>query len=715
MDPSHILKSHLLRTALEQLAERRQQLARIRTPQDFEERRRAIREKILRMIGGLPSERTALNVRRVGSIDRGDYRVDKITYESLPKFYVTANLYIPKSGKAPYPAVLQPLGHGVFGKTGFSYQVLSINLAKLGFVVLTFDPIGQGERRIFWDEEIGDSKVGSTTDEHSMVGVQSVFAGESVARYRIWDGIRGIDVLQGLPEVDSKRIGITGCSGGGTLTVYIAALDDRIQTAAPGCYVSSWEDQLSYGGHSAEGPQDAEQQFVDQFSGLAIDHADMVTTMAPKPYLICSMAKDTFPISGAYKAYEDARNIYALFGAEERLGWHIAPGNHGFYELTREAIYGWMSRWLKKDAPVAIRESTRQVELDEDLYCTATGQVASSLGGETASTLNVKRFREMVPARQAISNATELQNLRARVSHDVVRLTRYSPSRGPLNLRSRGEIQQGEFVIEKLVYDADGGRCVPALLYRPSQRTERRRAIIYVNQSGKSAGRDASELARLGYTVLAVDPSGIGEVAAKWGAAGAEDSARSVRSLYAESKITWLALMVGQTLVGLRMDEMIRGLDVLKEKNLLYNDRALGFGKGLIAVSLLHAAVVEPRFDGLIMDGGLLSFHAVARTPIHRGVFEVAIPGVLGRYDLPDLVAVLAPRPVWVLNAASAMGDTAPSRGTSRVPLRSVESEYTYAAQTYAAVGATDRLKIRRPAFGMTGPPSIADAYPELR
>ena len=195
--PSLMLRSYLQRIASQQLEERREVFSGIRTRTQFEERRTFVKRQLLEMIGGLPEERTPLATREIGTLDRGDYRLEKIVYESLPNFYVTANLYIPQTGSTPYPAILQPVGHSLTGKARVFYQSLSIGLVKHGFVVLTYDPIGQGERRIFFDPELGDSKVGrSSTMEHQMVGIQSLLAGESVAKYRIWDGIRGIDLLQ---------------------------------------------------------------------------------------------------------------------------------------------------------------------------------------------------------------------------------------------------------------------------------------------------------------------------------------------------------------------------------------------------------------------------------------------------------------------------------------------------------------------------------------
>jgi dienelactone hydrolase len=623
------LRTHLQRIASGQLSARKQRIAAIQTREQQEKRRAEVRENILRMIGGLPADRTPLNLRRMGRIDRGDYRVEKIIFESQPKFYVTANLYIPQTGKPPYPAVVHPTGHSVSAKARAFYQTLSLGLVKHGFVVLTYDPLGQGERRIFYDRDLEDSKVGGTTVEHQMVGIQALLAGQSLARDMIWDGMRAIDLLQSLPEVNPKRVGVTGCSGGGTLTTYLASLDTRLQAAAPACYISSWEDQLE-----GTGPQDAEQQFPDLLK-LGLDHADFVAAFAPKPYLICSTEEDFFPLAGARKTFEESKRIWGLFEAGDRIAWAVGPGGHGMPLNVREAIYGWMKRWLK-DEPGPAPEPAFETEYEEALLCTPTGQLATSLGGETASTVVMRRLAGLSPRRPV-----------AGIADKVTRLTRYQPSKEPLRAESRGEDRQEGYRTERLVYDAEPGRQVPALLLQPDAGRSRGKTALYVDEAGKSAP-GAAELASLGYTVLSIDTAGRGETGGRW------DSYSD--SWFAGDKVTWLALMVGRPLVGLRMQDIIRGLDLLEQRNLLGAGGCLGFGRGMAAVDLLHAAALDTRFSALALEGGLVSYQAIARSPIHRRIFDAIVPGVLPEYDLPDLAASLAPRPVWIVNARSPLG-----------------------------------------------------------
>ncbi|MCL4850969.1 MAG: acetylxylan esterase [Bryobacteraceae bacterium] len=673
--PEQMLSSYLQQIAAQQLEERRHRVDAIRSKEDYEQRKTRLRTTALRILGGLNEPRTPLNLRRTGTLDRGDYRVEKIVYESRPRYYVTANLYIPQKGNGPFPAILHPLGHSITGKNRAFYQRLSIGLVKQGFVVLTYDPIGQGERRIFWDADLADSKVGGPTQEHSMVGWQSLLAGETVARHRIWDGIRSVDLLESLKEVDRNRIGVTGCSGGGTLTTYIAALDDRMKAAAPACYISSWDEQLK-----GTGPQDAEQQFPDQLRE-GLNHSDWIGLAAPKPYLIVNTDQDFFPLEGARKTFAEMKRIYELYDAAVKVEWFHEPGGHGTPTASREAIYAWMNRWLRGE-PGPVKEPSMVFEHEEDLNATQTGQVATSLGGETASTDNIRRFRDRLPPRPEKPDA-------ARIRAEVLRLTRYKPATVPLNLSRGAAIDRSGHRIEMLTYRSEEGLIVPAALVTPAQPRAGRVALL-VDSRGKSAALaadgDVLQLAQLGYTVLAIDPAGIGETAFQ----------RHAAAPWSSPQLTFLALMVGRPLIGIRMNDILRGIDALKELNVGMTEGVLGVARGYIGTTLLHAAAIDSRLSRLIVEGNLVSYQAVGAAPIHRNIDDLVLPGVLGRYDLPDLVAAVAPRPVTLRNLISPTG-----RALFRAEM---QDAYAYP------------LRVANADVGLrNGNEKLTDAYPFLR
>ena len=197
MLPNHV--NGLARACLEA---RRQKIASLTTPEAVLARKKVVRERILTAIGGLP-EKSPLNPRLVGVLERPEYRIEKLVFESQPRFYVTSHLYVPKSGRPPYPAILFPLGHEIDTKARPTWQRMLGTLATRGYVVLTYDPIGQGERIQLYDPDWGESKVFRNNTEHTILGVQCMLIGDNLARYSICDGLQALDYLVSRPEVDS--------------------------------------------------------------------------------------------------------------------------------------------------------------------------------------------------------------------------------------------------------------------------------------------------------------------------------------------------------------------------------------------------------------------------------------------------------------------------------------------------------------------------------
>ena len=332
-----MLPSYLNNIGLSMLGERKRGVEHFATIEDVNKRKTYVREQMLKNLGGFP-ERTPLNARVVGVLERTAYRIEKVIFESQPHFYVTANLYLPTTGHPPYPAILYPLGHERGGKANPTWQQMLGSLATKGFVALAWDPIGQGERLQIFDEDLRESKVGNSTTEHTVVGTQCMLVGDHLARYTIWDGMRALDYLLSRKEVDPARIGLTGNSGGGTHTAYIAALDDRIQVAAPSCYITSWHLMLD-----TIGPQDAEQTFP-LWLQEGLDYPDYLYAFAPKPYVLLSAIRDFFPIAGARETFAEAEKVYSAIGAREKLGMFEADDGHGYNKTRRLAAYDWFGR-----------------------------------------------------------------------------------------------------------------------------------------------------------------------------------------------------------------------------------------------------------------------------------------------------------------------------------------------------------------------------------
>ena len=222
------LHRQILQLAAEQTARRRQRFAAVLSPATLTAMQAELRQAFLELLDGFPERAAEPAVRRLGQIEADDYVIEKLALESMPGYWVPALLYRPRTAVFPTSAILSPCGHSTVGKAERTYQTFHINLAKRGHFVLTYDPVGQGERSQFWDATSRRSHFNLTCGEHCVLGNPLYLLGTSLAKYRIWDGLRALDYLVALPDVDPQRIGCAGNSGGGTLTAYIGALDDRV-------------------------------------------------------------------------------------------------------------------------------------------------------------------------------------------------------------------------------------------------------------------------------------------------------------------------------------------------------------------------------------------------------------------------------------------------------------------------------------------------------
>ncbi len=665
-----MLPSYLSAHGMELLAKRDRQVAQIATLDDLARRKAYVREVMTRDVGGFP-ERTPLNARVTGVLDRGDYKIEKIIFESQPHFYVTANLYLPKTGQPPYPAILYPLGHELGAKSHSAWQIMLGSLAKKGYVALAWDPIGQGERIQIYDEDFEDSKVRGSTTEHTVQGAQCLLIGDALARYTIWDGMRALDYLLSRSEVDPKRVGCTGNSGGGTHTTYLSALDDRIQVAAPSCYITSWRQMLR-----TIGPQDAEQVFPNWLRD-GLDYPDFIYAFAPKPFRILSAIRDFFPIGGARETFEAAAAVYARIGAADRLSMFEADDGHGFTHPRRMAAYAWFARWLKGEEDQR-PEPDIAIATERDLQCTPTGQVVDLPEAETVFSLNRRRVAQI--RRPQLSPDA----LRARVRE----LTGYQAADGPVAPRPYGVIARDGYHIEKLVYESEPGIHVPALLFTPDRGGgSTKPAIVYLNGRGKAAGvgEDVEPFVKAGFLVLSIDARGMGET--RW----KSDNTTDFDRYFGDYDGAMTAILIGKTLPGLRAMDIARGVDVLAARNDVDPARIFGFGKDAGAVPMLYAALLDPRIRRVALEGMLVSYGWVIEHRIHQQIFEEVVPSALQYFDFPDLAGALAPRDVWIVNAINGLGHPVPSA--------EVRDAYASASRAFAAAGAGQQIHLteRRP------------------
>jgi dienelactone hydrolase/pimeloyl-ACP methyl ester carboxylesterase len=633
--PRRMLKAYLLAEAQKHFDERRKAVAALKAPDDVQKRQAELKAKFIEALGGFP-EKTPLNAQVVGKGDGKGYRYEKVIYESRPSHHVTATLYLP-DGKGPFPGVLMPIGHSANGKAAGEVQRLSILLATNGIAVLAYDPIGQGERRQLLDDK-GKAAIPSSTNEHTLIDVGALLVGRCTATYRVWDGIRSLDYLAGRPEVDPKRLGCTGCSGGGTLTSYLMALDDRIGVAVPSCYITSLERLFA-----TIGPQDGEQNIPGQVA-FGLEHADFLTLRAPRPTLICCATRDFFDIQGTWTSFREAKRVYGLMGHGERVDLFESDSGHGYPKSQREAALRWMRRWLLK-VDDAATEGDAALLKDDELRCTRTGQVLEDLKGRSVFDLNAELATELGRKRERADRKP------ADLLEQVRRLTAL-PERVPAaKLKESGVVERKGYRIRKLVFETEPGVLVPGLMFE-KEKGDKSPLVLYVHGDGKAAdaapGGPIEKLMRDGNRVLAVDLRGLGETSPS---ATAGDRAGLFGADYFEA---FVAMHLARPLLGQRVLDLLAVAGAVDE-----GDGVRVVALGSAGPAALHAAALYPGIKGLTLERSLISWTTVVRTPISHNQLTNVVPGALKMYDLPDLAAACAPRPLTIRGALDPAGKPA--------------------------------------------------------
>jgi len=602
------LYSNLQQEAYAALDRRQDVYEELKTPDQIREYQQKLRTFFVNQLGGFPA-RTPMNARTVGTIEEDGYRIEKVIFASQPNHHVTANLYLPDV-ETRVPGVVVSSGHSRTAKTADYNQRFGIMMARHGMAALCFDPIGQGERSQILDDS-GQPQFDSTTTEHFLVGVGSILVGRNTARYRIWDAMRAIDYLSSRPEVDPERIGFTGCSGGGTLTSYVMALDERVACAAPACYLTNFQRLLE-----TIGPQDAEQNIFGQI-GFGLDHPDYVLLRAPRPTLISATTEDFFDIQGTWQTYREAKRVYAKLGFPERVDLVEVEGKHGVQPQNLATIAQWMKRWLTDcDEPVTVAEmNTRPAR---DLHCTETGQVLTSLPGErTVFDLNAELESILAERRKEFWKTTPAEQITAKIGA-LLEVPSNSELK-PTAWQDRGRVKRDGYHIDKLVLRANSKVPLPALTFHPPSPADD--AYLYVHDDGKLGDTEPDgpieKLVAEGFAVVTVDLSGQGETAS-----GQRDA------LLTDWKTYFLSYLLGKPLLGMRVEDALAAADFVafyeRERDNPRGVHLVGVGQsGIVA---LHAAALRPElFASVTLRGTPHNWSSVVEQKIPKGQLDSAV------------------------------------------------------------------------------------------
>ena len=628
---------------------RRQEVekAELTSIESFEAHRQRVGAAFMDAIGGLPNERTPMNVQCTGALDRGKFTVEKLIYESLPEFYVTAALYVPKGIESPQPAVVFVHGHSDLGKSYPVYQSVCVDLANNGFVVLAVDPPGQGERFQYFDPETGERIIGGCTTEHTHAGLQFTVGGTSIGRHFIWDVMRGVDYLETRPEVDATRIGLTGNSGGGTQSCLLMMSERRFAAAVPCTFVMTLEAYMKTGQS-----QDSEQIVRGCFAN-GPDHDDYLTAMAPKPVLVGAAGYDYFPIEGAIEAVHRAKKVYALYDAADKVEIAIAPTRHAYSPYLREACVNWYKVQFRGEQP-DFKTGTPETLPEDALWATPNGQVLDlHPNSRTVFDLNRQRVQNAQSSRLSTSQAgCTAEQMRAAITDGLG-----IPDGRDQQIYPRiiAEAVIDGYPTEHIFFFSAPNIVVTGVMIHPLEGTPIEQTDLVLFENGTNDIPDKREWLEarlaLGRRLFVFDVRGIGGVEVR----GVNRGSDPHRSSY---KLGSDAMMLGISTLGLRVFDLLRGYDYLRTRDDVDEIGLYGIGKG--AFYAYFAGALEEGFTALEFEDLLYSYQHLTETRYYNQSLynlDVMAWGILRHFDLVDLIPCFGERPYRWIAPRNAKGE----------------------------------------------------------
>ncbi len=597
---------------------RRLEAARPKTPPTPAEIRRLLRE----ITGPYPAP-TASVARIAKTTPKNGYRIENLLFQSQPDYWVTANLWVP-SNAAKAPAILMPRGHFDPDRMMGDYQQIAFDLVRAGFVVLSYDPIGQGPRRQKWSESGAqfDGLI-TTALEHALIGNKLALLGESAAGWQIRDAMAAVDYLATRPEVDPARIGLADHSDNGAETALICAVDSRIACAALHA--------ARFGHRWPPDPTtwivvDDTQEYLPGAAAHGIDFCETFAAMAPRPLLMLRENLD----GGFDSAVDHLREQYRLAGELAKFGVQSADASQDWPARLRMETVAWFARWFRTAAPpktetdVIPASGLREVCPGKSVY----ELIRERAAGLPPSGITVERLRAIIRP--------------------------LTGKRDPVVVLN--SLNDGELRIDRLQIPSEPGIRLPARLVRPTMPNGK--VVVYVSgdttkldpvttgddvEDPPPPDRTPEKLAAKGYTVLAVDVRGIGEMSPRIPRRGFRVPYHHLMNR--DMALNMMAWSFGDSLFAMRVRDVLQAVD---------HATTLGevwvAGKDMGATWAVFAGALDQRVKHVITEKGLASWKSMVENDRFHAASSQIHWGILRECDIPQVAGLIAPRRVTVLD-----------------------------------------------------------------
>jgi dienelactone hydrolase len=643
----------------------------------WDERRTTLRAAMFAAIGSFPDKECALQPKEAGVLKRDGYRIEKLLFQSRPDVWVTASAYVPEGVKGKVPAVLAVHGHWPWARRDPVVQARCLGLVKLGFFVLAVDAFGAGERH---------PTLGQGAYHGALLGASLWPAGQTLLGMQVYDNRRAVDYLLTRPEVDGDRLGVTGASGGGNQTMYTGALDERFKAVVPVCSVGNYQAYLQAACCVCEVLPGA-LRFTEE--------GDVLGLVAPRALMVVSATKDSFQFSVAEadKSLNRVKAIFKLYNSENKVMHPVFESPHAYNQAMREAMYGWMTRWLTGEGDgKPIPEPKHEVETVEDLACFAEGKRPTTFIFPTMfAAREAKRllaaFDGQIRDHKEAWEATAVM-LRARLRTEVFGGFPKSPRPDPKTFQT---------------VDKDGVQTTPVLLTPekglPLYLLVRSKlsvkghapACVLLHLDGKAEALKhplAAALIKKGCTVVAPDLRATGEAKPE------ADMVHGAPDHNAAEHAVW----VGRPLLGQWAFDIHCVLDWMALQPGLNPERLTVIGIGQASVVALCTGAMDDRVHAVaVLDAPATLVTAEAYAPGTR--MGLLAPNLFTVGDVPQLAALGAPRRLLIAGAVTPQA--------KKLPEKDIKEAFKFTREIYDLYKAADKLTL----LEESKPEDIAQIY----
>ena len=614
----HMVLDYYVERLKDMRAKRRKILDGMKTREDAERYRDYVRSVIDSAF--VKPAKVALEPVVTGSVQCEGYRIEKVRITSRPGIWVTMSLYIPDGLAGKAPGVIAACGHALDGKACETYQEFSIRLARNGFVVLMVDPFQQGERDQYVNlEELGMAQ--GLCNAHNMMGKQLDLLDDSFGSWRVWDNRCALDYLLSRPEVDASHVGITGNSGGGTLTEWTFANDDRFTMAAPSCHVTSFLTNLEN-----ELPTDAE-QCPTGVIGAGLEMVDLLFAQAPKPIKLLGQKYDFFERRGLQEAYEDLKKFYTLFSAADKVELFIGPTNHGYSVHNQEAMVDFFRRQCGM-AGEQFRFEPKPLSF-EALSVTAEGNVvkagsrpiydlAADMAKEAAARRKVptttKAWKALVGELLQLPERKDVPHFRiprAYLDDDKAVWARYAVETEGYGIRAILKKRLTDNHAQTLDVEDEVHVFLPNFCTEDDAKTEWAKGL---NSGG---------------ALYAIDARGVGESMME-----EERDGGFLQGYGTDFMMYCFGTMFGESYFGRRVYDVLRTLDLLVAEGA---KKIHLHGMGMGSLLALYAALLHDNVVSVEEKNGWETYESWITSKVIDLPSSSVVRGVLNHFDLPDL------------------------------------------------------------------------------